>query len=182
MPSRGLSISDYTVLGIVGRDGPCTTYNVMRDMATSPSSFYRKRASSTYTVVQRLLGLGLLETLGEEPGPRGERQIAVTDEGLRVLKDWMSPVPAVEAAHSNDLIRLRVNFLNLLDPGEREALIDQAATALRTLLAESERALPERHDPIRYLTLLGLIYETRARLEWLEEVRKTVATPRPATG
>jgi DNA-binding PadR family transcriptional regulator len=176
MPSRGLSISDYTVLGVIAREGPCTTYNVMMDMAASPSSFYRKRASSTYSVVQRLDSQGLIKALDEEPGPRGERQLAVTPEGLRALKEWLCRIPVAEAAYSNDLIRLRVNFLIVLSPSEREALVDQAIDSLKILLSDSEGELEKRKDPIRYATLLGLIYETRARLEWLAEVKRVLPT------
>jgi DNA-binding PadR family transcriptional regulator len=172
MPREKLSTSEYTVLGIVWRDGPCTTYAVMRELASSASTFYRNRAASTYRVAQRLIGLGLLELDGEEIGSRGDRQIKATEKGYAELQKWLSPpIPKVEVAHTIDLIRLRVHFIAALDGPGRVAFLDDALNAARQRLAELERVKPSP-DPFEALGSLGTIYETRARIEWLEQVKK----------
>lgn len=168
-----LSTTDYTVLAIIWRDGPCTTYVVMRDLASSPSTFYRNRASSTYRVAQRLTDLGLVEQVDEDVGSRGERLIQVTPDGLEALRSWLSPpIPRVEIAHTIDLVRLRMFFLKALPPEERLRFVDDAIAFLRELEAANEERVEKPTDPFQEMGSLGTLLETRARIEWLERVRE----------
>jgi DNA-binding PadR family transcriptional regulator len=172
MPRGGLSTADYTVLGVVWRDGPCTTYHVMLRLASSSSSFYRKRASSTYGVVQNLTKRGLLTPIGEEIGKRGDRPIGVTDEGMRVLKQWLAPpVPEVEAAYSNDLIRLRVNFIAALEPEEQAAFVKDAIRVLEALEHDHQESIQKRNSEAQAIALIGHLYETQARIAWLHRLQ-----------
>jgi DNA-binding PadR family transcriptional regulator len=181
MRRGALSTTEYTVLGIVWRDGPCTTYHVMLMLASSSSSFYRKRASSTYGVVQNLTAQGLLAPVGDDVGKRGERPIGVTEEGISVLQKWLGPpVPPVEAAYSNDLIRLRVNFIAALDAADQVAFVEDALRALRVLEEEHEHSILERGELSRTLSLQGLLFETRARIAWLEHVLTVLPIARSA--
>jgi DNA-binding PadR family transcriptional regulator len=175
MPAKSLSVAEYTVLGVVWRDGPCTTYSVMLAQAKSASSFFRKKASSTYAVVQKLLDRGLVVTVGED-GPRGDRQIQVTPAGTQALHDWISSTPEVEVAYSNDLVRLRLNFVELLDGAERMAFIQDCLRMLHKLLEEQHRARPATESIGKSIALLGMIYETQARIDWLIEVKEMLAS------
>lgn len=170
MPGE-LTITEYTVLGIIWRHGPCTPYAVTGHMATSPSSFYRKRASTTYKVVDKLIKTAFIREVGAERGPRRDRLVEVTPSGRSALHQWALHVPPEEATHSNDLIRLRLNFFELLSYEETIDFLDEAAQFLKESLAQSEAELETRTHTMGYLTLLGFIYETRARLDWLEVVR-----------
>lgn len=174
MPREKLSTSEYTVLGLVWRDGPCTTYAVMKELASSASTFYRNRAASTYRVAQRLIDLGFLELDGDEIGTRGDRLIKATAKGQAELQRWLSPpLPKVEVDHTIDLVRLRVHFLAALPPADRAAFVDEALNAAKARLQELEEAAPAE-DAFEALGSLGLIHETKARIAWLEEVKEAL--------
>lgn len=169
-----LTITEYTILGIVWSKGPCTTYVVMRELARSPSTFYRKRTATAYRVVQRLISEGLLEHIGETIGSRRDRPVRVAPKGLAVLKEWLAPPLApVEVAHAIDLIRLRMYFIGAIQPEERAVFVDEAVGALRMYVATLEAVIDEERktDPFAALASLGAVYETRARIEWLEAIR-----------
>jgi DNA-binding PadR family transcriptional regulator len=171
MRRNRLSTPEYTILGVLWRDGPCTTYNVMMRLASSSSSFHRKRASSTYSVVEKLVSRGLVASVDGEIGSRGERQMLVTAEGRDKLREWIADLPTVEVGYSNDLVRLRLNFIELLARDEQLAFVDHALSSLRAVLLEHESATERYKQPIASLSLLGLVYETKARIAWMEEVR-----------
>lgn len=180
MSRRDLSSAEYTVLGLIWREGPCTTYAVMLKLASSPSSFFRKRASSTYSEVQKLLKRGFVEPAGDGVGTRGDRQIAITAAGLKALREWLSPpVPPLDAAYSNDLIRLRMNFLGALEPADQLAFVEDALRLMRGLALEYERAIEERGHESHPIAIVGILYETRARIAWLEYVRTVLPIPSP---
>jgi DNA-binding PadR family transcriptional regulator len=169
------SVTEHTILGIVWNDGPTTTYRVMRKLAASPSSFYRNRAATAYRVVQRLIEQGLLEVVGEDVGARGDRQIRITGEGLNVLRAWLlDPVPYAEVAHSADLIRLRLYSAGAIRPEERATLIDNAISELLRLQLAIEgdiRREGESGDEFAVLAAKGSLFETKARIAWLQEIR-----------
>jgi len=168
------SITELTILGIVWSKGPCTTYVVMRELAASPSSFYRNRAATAYRSVQRLVTEGLLENVGDTIGSRRDRPIRITDKGYSELRSWLTPpLPDIEVAHTVDLVRLRLFFVGAIDRSERGNLVDDAIDLLRRHLVAVEAVVRQEveTDPIASLASLGSVYETKARIEWLEAIR-----------
>ncbi|HWD38451.1 MAG TPA: PadR family transcriptional regulator, partial [Fimbriimonas sp.] len=132
------STLEYTVLGIFCNLGPCTTYAVMRELAASPSTYYRKRAGSIYPTVQRLLKQGLIEEVSEA-GPRQDTQIKVGEAGVAHLREWLSfPISMAEVAHTVDLIRLRFFFLAALSAEERIRFVEEALVLTREHLRKTE--------------------------------------------
>jgi len=169
--SAKLSTTEYTVLGLVSVNGPCTTYVVMKELASSASTFYRNRAATTYRVVQRLIESHLLEPVGEELGARGDRLINITPLGLEELRAWLRPpIAKVEVDHTIDLIRLRIYFLSVITPAERALFLDAAISALSTRVSEYEE-LSHVPDPFDSMANLGGLLETQARLKWLHSIR-----------
>lgn len=173
MAEPRLSIAEYTVLGIVWREGPCTTYAVMRELSNSSSTFYRKRASSTYRVAQRLVDLGFLSPVGEGVGARGDRLLEATAKGRAELRRWLTPpTPQFEVDHSMDLVRLRVFFLGALPAGEQRAFLEAALKSLKVRLVKQEEDVATASNEFEALGSLGGVYETKARMAWLEEVKR----------
>lgn len=172
---RELSTVEMTVLGLTFRQGPCTTYAVMREFSTAASTFYKSRAGTTYSVVKRLVSFGLLSQTAD--------QIEVTPAGLDVLRQWLlPPIPLPDVAHSADLVRLRFYFLNLLTREEQLETIDHALGKLHNFLATCESLLPEHEklgDKVGVLAVFGSVMETRTRIEYLNIVRKWIESPPP---
>ena len=173
-----LSISEFTILGIIWSHGPCTTYLVMRVLASSPTTFYRNRAATAYRAVQRLVREGLAEAIGDSTGPRHDRLIRISDRGVEALQSWLSPpLPLIEVSHTIDLIRLRMYFVGVVEVERRASFVDDAIDGLRKHLktVEANAAKENETDPYAGLAALGTVYETRARIEWLEAIKPKLA-------
>ncbi len=174
MHSRSLSNLEFTFLGLTWLRGPCTIYSVMKELSLSASSFHKGRAGAAYSVSKRLLEFGYLAKSEDD-------LVSVTEAGEAQLKGWISsPVPLADIAHSADLIRLRFFFLEVVDLDQRVQFIDGAIDGLKVFLKTCEDLIPKNEEIGDYygvLATLSTIYETRARIAWLETVRQWVLNP-----
>lgn len=172
---RKLSTIEMTVLGLAWLRGPCTTYAIMKELSTSGSSYYKSRAGTAYSVAKRLTEFGLLAPSGEH--------IRATDDGIKLIREWMAPpIPNIDVAHSADLIRLRFFFLNVLDEADRIAFIDTSIKQLQALMPCYEELVEKNEEIGEYfgvLATVGVILETRARIEWLRLIKKWLIEPIP---
>lgn len=166
---------EYTVLGIAWKRGPCTTYALMKEMSSSTSTFFKKRASTTYPLVERLIKNGYLKQ-ADNIGARGERSVEATEAGIEALRYWLSePLDFGEVAHTLDFIRLRTFYLGSATPEERESFL---ASALLQLAAHETACLKaiekykEMGDEFSALATEGVLFETRARIAWLTSTRE----------
>ena len=79
----------------------------MIELSSSTSTFFKKRASTTYPLVERLINMGLLAQ-SADVGARGERSVEMTDMGMEALQVWLTqPLDFGEVAHTVDFVRLR---------------------------------------------------------------------------
>ncbi|MDR3691113.1 MAG: PadR family transcriptional regulator [Fimbriimonas sp.] len=173
-----LSISEYTILGLVWAKGPCTTYTIMREMAASPTTFYRNRAATTYRTVHRLESAGLVAPVDGTVGARQDRLIRISEAGALSLESWLTPpLSNVEVAHTIDLVRLRMYFIGALPAQKRTELVDDALLRLKDRLrvVETTAERERENDPYAYLATLGAVLETQARIRWLEAVRENLS-------
>lgn len=173
---RKLSNLEHTVLGLTWLRQPCTTYAVMKELESSASSYHKSRAGAVYAAMRRLQGFGLIELA--ESG-----SLSVTRAGEQELRDWMRPpIPQGDVTYTVDLIRLRMFFLGVLEPPEREAFIDSAIAGLEQFLSECTALIPENEaigDYFGVLATMSTIIETRARIEWLHIARRYLEVPMP---
>ena len=172
---RKLSTTELSILGITWALGPCTTYSVMKQLSSSGSTYYKSRAGTTYSVMDRLVKFGLVEAIASEVEP-DERLVKVTSDGVQALQGWLTPpVPEEDIAHSADFVRLRMFFLGVVDPPIRIAFIENALTGMRAHLLDCEALLKRAESEggeFEQLAILSVVYETRARVAWLEAVRE----------
>jgi DNA-binding PadR family transcriptional regulator len=177
MRARALSNIEMSVLGLAWLRGPRTTYAIMKELATSGSTYYKSRAGTAYSVVERLIRFNLIE-YSSEPGHGGEKLIQVTEEGRSVLVNWLTPpIPIADIAHSADFVRLRFFFIGVLEPKQRLAFIDDSLASLRNHLARCEAQITVAEsigDHFGALATLSIVLETKARIQWLEIVRDKV--------
>jgi DNA-binding PadR family transcriptional regulator len=150
----------------------------MKELATSNSTYYKSRAGTAYSVVERLIRFGMIE-YSTEGGHQDEKLIQVTPAGRAALESWLTPpIPIADIAHSADFIRLRFFFIGVLEPKKRLAFIDDSLDGLRSHLARCEALIPENEalgDHFGALATLSIVLETKARIQWLELVRDKVA-------
>lgn len=166
---------EYTVLGIAWKRGPCTTYTLMMELSSSTSTFYKKRAGTTYPLVERLIKNGYLDQ-SSETGARGERLVEITDTGLTAVSGWLTgPIEFGEAAHTVDFLRLRTFYLGAIPPADRVAFLDGSIEQLRAHEASCQEAIVryrEMGDEFSSMATEGVLYETRARIAWLTDSRE----------
>lgn len=181
---RSLTSIEMSVLGLFWLRGPCTTYAVMKELSSSGSSYYKSRAGTAYSITKRLTGFGLVGP-ANGTGEETERLLVVTAAGETAIRSWLTPpIPHRDIAHSADLVRLRFFFLGMLEPDERLKFIDDCLGSMEKLRVRTEALVAENEkigDYFGALATLSIILETRARIEWLQTVRRWVESP-PETG
>ena len=178
-PGRKLSRLEFAVLGLISRGAPCTAYWIRRQFLGSLSSYFSGSAGAVYPVVHRLEAQSLVRAQAAKSGKRQSLQYRITQRGQAVLRDWLlPPLPAEDAAFSMDPVRTRVYYLGCLTPTERrrfvEEALDQARARVDAIESESEAARAG-NDVFDHLGGLGVLYEARARVAWLEELQRELS-------
>jgi DNA-binding PadR family transcriptional regulator len=166
---------DYSVLGVVWREAPITSYAVRRFFAESPTRSWSSSAGSIYPAIKRLVGEGLV--LASEPrGGRGTRLLSATGQGVAALRQWLLEVAPDIGTATPDPIRTRTFYLAVLEQEGRKAFLSaairstEAALETATSLAEALETVADQRS--RYLGALGAVFELRARREWLDLVKR----------
>jgi len=174
--SRGDSRSELEgfVLGLVWQLGPCSPYEVRRQMRASPSSQWSASAGAMYPLIRRLESLGLVRSKARRTGKRERREYELTARGLVALRTWVGPPLAPEAVTvAHDPLRSRARFLGVLGPTERTAWV----AAARGALDEVERRIREWDAAFgagpgaAAMTASGEL-DVRSRREWLGLLEK----------
>lgn len=166
------------LLGLSNENGPCSTYQLMKMMSMSGSTYYKSRAGTAYSVTKRLVGAGYFEQVPQESG---DPHIKITEKGIQALREWVTPpISPHDIAHSADLIRLRFYFISVVDQQARLSFIEDSLNGLKARIKDVENTMRLNAADGHYfatLATLSSIMETRARIEWLEHVRNFVADP-----
>jgi hypothetical protein len=109
------------------------------------------------------------------PDSENPRQIRVTPAGEAELREWISaPIPEEDLMHTVDWVRSRLFAAQLLPPGERVRVVDDAIAGLERV-RETAVALTHKNEeigePFGVLATLGFVYEIQARIDWLRHIR-----------
>lgn len=175
---RELSRLELAVLGLVSKGAPCTTYWIRRQFQGSPSSYFSGSAGAVYPAVRRLEQRRLIAATTERKARRASRRYRLTPSGKRAIKAWLlPPLPAADVAFTMDPVRTRVYYLEALTAPERLKFVDNALAQARlqaTLAQAGSVERREAEDLFDYLGSLGAVHEARARVRWLEQVRRTL--------
>jgi DNA-binding PadR family transcriptional regulator len=160
----------HALLGFLA-DQPRTGYSLLKHFQGSVGYAWPAGQGQIYPELHRLREDGLIRQ--RETGPRNSKTYEVTDAGLAELRRWLRETEPSRAVRNESL--LRVFFLWLLEPAEREAYLRKEVEHQRRLLAELERIEREEPPPQRQkerayrLALERGIATTRAVLEWAEQ-------------
>jgi DNA-binding PadR family transcriptional regulator len=180
MSSERLTPTSYLVLGLLGREGPSTPYELKRHVGATLGNFWSFPHTLLYSEPARLAGLGLVTETREHDG-RHRRVFTITEAGLHALGAWLDQ-PHAEPTELRDLGLLQLFFADLAPPTARLRLAQQQLAIHRAkLLAYEDDARLERRPGVagrgqrtvehwRGATLrMGLLYE-RAAVEFWENV------------
>jgi DNA-binding PadR family transcriptional regulator len=164
---------EQCVVGVVWRDGPMTAYEVATHFAGSLSPYWSGSAGAIYPLVKRLQKRGLLRARQRAWNGARKTMLTTTRAGEALLCDWLRPpLPSAAGGATFDSIRTRLFFINVLPPEQRLAFIADA----ERVTAEQIRLTAEHHrveqDPLEALGALGVVYELKARRQWLRAIRR----------
>jgi hypothetical protein len=138
----------------------------MMEMSSSTSTFFKKRASTTYPLVERLIKAGYL----------AQSDDIATERGVSALRAWLSdPLEFGEVAHTVDFVRLRTFYLGATETEDRELFLNSALKQLAAHESSCQDAIArytKMGDEFSALATEGVLFETRARIAWLTASRK----------
>ncbi len=188
MKKKPLSELEAFVLGLIWQGGPCSPYDIRRQMQRSPSTQWSASAGAIYPLVGKLERHKLVQRKADPADQRRRQLYRVTAAGRKALAEWLGPPLAPEAVTvTYDPLRTRVRFLAALPAAKRRAWVLAAAEALQ----EVERRVRawQEHDATdeafaQFLTRNAEL-ELGARRQWIAEVGEFVAgkpAKRPGSG
>ena len=161
---------DHTVLAIIARDGPMSAYDVRKVFAGSLTPGWSSSTGSIYPSIRRLSENGLV-SLAAPRGGRDARAVTVTGAGEAALERWLTGDTKSISAATPDPIRTRCYFLSLMDDVHRRNFLADALHHTQQALAAAEAGRGERlaagTDPLLHLVSEGVVYQLRARRDWL---------------
>ena len=173
MSSPNLTPVSYVVLGLVGRAGSATPYELKRWVAESIGHFWAFPHSQLYAEPARLTAAGLLEE-SREPAGRRRRTYALTPAGDAALRRWLRE-PTVDPPQIRDLALLKLFFGRFSAPEDIRALarVQEASHRARLAHYESVDAHLADHDPEqvahpRETLRMGILFEQACIRFWSE--------------
>ena len=166
----------YLVLGLVGRAGEATPYELKRWAAESIGNFWSFPHSQLYAEPARLAAAGLLRETREATGRR-RRTYAITPQGLEALRRWLRE-PTSEPPQLRDLALLKLFFGRFVGAEEVVALAEVQEATHRARLVRYraiDRHLAD-HEPAhvahaRATLRMGILCEQAFVRFWSEVAR-----------
>lgn len=158
------------LLGLLRR-GPATAHQLARQAAQEIGDYWSVTRSQVYRELAALADQGLVSTSGAT-GSGGRREYALTEPGRQAFLGWLAAEP--EAEQLRVPLLLRLTFIDDLEPGQLQRLLDSQRAAHSARLQEYQASLDgwrAEATPERYLLPLayGIRYE-QAVLDWFAEL------------
>ena len=172
--SNRLTELDYSVLGVVWRDGPLTPYAVRNRFASSVTAGWSASTGSIYPSIRRLVSFGFIRASAHRDGRRTQ-DLRLTPRGLAAFRAWLGSVTQGLAGNVADPVRTRVQFLGALSRPDAALFLEEAEADCRSALRLLEATLSKEaggRGVERVWALTGARYELKARLEWLGWIRR----------
>ena len=169
---------DHTILAIIARDGPLSAYDVRNVFARSLTSTWSSSTGSIYPSIRRRRKEGHLAASSPK-GARARKALRVTASGRAVVDAWLEKITPEMAGPTPNPVRTRMYFLGMLHSTKRSAIITRAIESTRAAMAVAEQGHAERMaagsgDVVQHLASEGVLFELRARLEWLNWLEEQV--------
>ena len=176
--TRELTRLELTALGIAWKNSSCTAYQIIKEFKYSSSPYFRSGAGSVYPLMNRLERDGFLQTKESKRGNQDRQVYSVSAKGKKALREWLSPpIQESDFTLASDPIRTRVFFLGLLPPKKQREFLDTTYERLKQVLKQVKAELDayqESGNIYGEFATLGAIRETKARLDWISELRQLI--------
>jgi len=176
--ARSLPTSSYAVLGLLSLT-PMSGYELASAVNRSIAHFWPMSKTQVYSELGRLDSLGLVEgTAVEQERLPDKRVFTVTDQGCRVLEDWLN---AAEREGSTFRIPTLVKlfFAHKMDRGKLALMLDEFEAEVRAELEEMEPITSLLGEvPKAGHAWAAALYGQRmheACLAWVHDVRERLA-------
>ena len=185
MSTVKLNPVSFVVLGLVARDGPCTSYDLKKAVEVGVAGLWAFKHAQLYTEPERLAAAGLLDEEQEERGRR-RRLYRVTPAGREALARWLAD-PSSEVPEIRHVGLLKLYFGAFAQPEDIVALARaQARTHEDRPLRQGSRTAPVvRGDRPHQLQVIRMIQgfgsEPRSpRTQLADDDTTTIAPPTSA--
>lgn len=134
--------------------------------------------SQMYAFLKKLERLGYIEAELEPQGTRPPRKIFhLQPEGEDVFLHWLT-LPVEKPRDIRIFFLIKLYFVQHLQPSSAAQLIEQQIKACHRFLQNLETTpMPEQHTSedesfLAHVVLRSRIYQTRALLDWLQELQQ----------
>jgi len=175
---RGLTHLESIALGIVWKFDGCTAYEVMSEFSNSLTAQFQSRAGSIYPLMKRLHQEKFLSRKQAKRGQQEKKIYTITDDGIKALENWLTPpLSEGEIGLNTDPVRSRVYFLGILPKRKQIQFIDNVLEKLKVELKSIKSTTDEyatSDNEFGFLAMMGAVYVARARIRWLQDVRKLI--------
>lgn len=171
---------DYSVLGVVWRDGPITTYGVRERFAASVTATWSSSTGSIYPAIRRLVAGGLIRAGAHRDG-RGTQELSITSRGITTLRHWLRSASADLGGVAADPVRTRIQFLAALTPRDTARFLAAAEEECRSALRIFDSSManePGGRGAQRLWALRGVRDQLEARIRWIGWVRRSAVKVR----
>lgn len=158
----------HALLGLLA-ERPMSGYELDQRFEASVGSTWTAGHSQIYPELNRLADEGLIAP--GEPGPRGRKMYAITEDGVAAVRAWLSATEPDRTVR--DEAALRTYFLWLMEPGAARAHVERERDAARETL-EALRATAALRRPAtaaersQRIALEAGLRSAEARAEWAQ--------------
>lgn len=172
--------AEYALLGLLAEQ-PMHGYELFQRFQSEVlGQIVHVEMSQLYAFLKKLEQLGLLTADLEPQGARPPRKVyRLTQAGSTLFRQWLT-TPVERPRDIRILFLLKLSFVQRQFPDQMPALLEQEITACQHFLAaleEQRRGEVSMRDPATFdqVVLSSRIYQTRALLAWLHELRAEFA-------
>jgi DNA-binding PadR family transcriptional regulator len=171
----------YGILALLDRR-PMHGYELRDELQAEIGSHYEINFGTLYRHLDRLLDDKCVTCRVVVQSGRPDRKVySVTENGRRLWIDWLrEPIQGGSVLKNDFYVKLVLSFASPIDP--RDVIDRQRRSDLRLMQALTK--LRRSADPslqIRWTLLLdAAVFQTEARLKWLEVCRESLAQARSA--
>ena len=176
-----LTDNEGSLLGVVHRMQPITTYQLLKVYEGSPVSSFNSSKGGVYKTVRNLKARRLISVKPIKGDGRNAEMLSCTDRGLAMLRLW---VKDLKPAHTliADPLRTRVLSLDLLDRDEKIEWAVDAQNLIRDKMAEVEDYDRTVSLPFQEIVRMSSLGALREKLAWLDTLLTAIVKDRTPPG
>ncbi len=172
--SSGLTDNEGSILGLVLRRQPISTYQLMRVFSQSPVTGLNESKGTIYPVVRRLKRNQLIAARKLEGDKRNTELLSCTKQGRSALRAWLKQVDQTEML-LEDSLRTKLLSFELLSAKEQQKWISDAKAQLNAKIQEVESFGISLSIPFQDLVMENVQIFLNGRRRWLAALEKHFA-------